>query len=462
MNKSSKFADSVLAVSIIIFLIILGYALLRSNMHPAGSMSKYYIFSLAGILFFAYALLKFNPDTKVNISLMTVSILFSIYAIEVFLSYNSNVKPEHVRARLAAKAGLSYDSRHRAQVWKELKNKGVNAYPLYNPYDNMDFKDTEVLPLGYMSNVATIFCNESGEFIIYKSDEYGFNNPGSLYKKNNIDFVLIGDSFSQGACVKREDNVAGRLLSAGRNVINLGMINSGPPKELAVLKEYAKPFRPKNVFWLFYEGNDHEGLEFEKKSPLIMKYLNRNFTQGLVHKQKEVDEMILTQIEKEFAGIDNTLKLIEKNNRKTILKKFNLSLSSIKLPRLRNVLLNSRKSECNSTIDPLFKDIMTEAKRVVDNWDGQLVFIYLPSYDRYMENADKCRLRFLATEKKGVLSVINGLGVPVIDIEAVFSSHPDPLEYFPFKVYGHYNASGYRVVAEQIEQYMAVQPDSAE
>ena len=32
----------------------------------------------------------------------------------------------------------------------------------------------------------------------------------------------------------------------------------------------------------------------------------------------------------------------------------------------------------------------------------------------------------------------------------VFQSHPDPLSLFPFKRNGHYNAEGYRLVAEAI------------
>jgi hypothetical protein len=441
---------------------MLVYAFFRNSLHPPGSINKYYIISVTGILFFSYALLRFDTELKVKISLLMVSFTLSIYAIEVILSYNSNVKPEHIRARLAEQAGRHYDSRHRAQVWTDLRNKGVNAYPLYNPYDNMDFRDTEVLPLGYISDITTIFCNENGKFIIFKSDEYGFNNPDGLYKKDNIDYVLIGDSFTQGACVERDENIAGRLMSAGRNVINLGMVNSGPPKELAVLKEYAKPFRPKTVFWLFYEGNDHEGLEFEKKSPLIIKYLDRDFTQALVHKQKLVDEMILTQLEKEFATVNDTLKLIEENKKKTVLKKFNISLSSVTLPQLRKILLKSGKAVCKSTVDPLFKDIMTEAKRVVDNWGGQIGFVYLPSYDRYMEKVNKCRISFLDTEKKEVLSVIKSLDIPVIDVETVFSSHPDPLSFFPYKVYGHYNARGYMTVAEQIKKYLSDDPENSE
>ena len=42
--------------------------------------------------------------------------------------------------------------------------------------------------------------NESGYYSIYKSDRYGFNNPDYVWDKNEIDLVIIGDSFAHGAC----------------------------------------------------------------------------------------------------------------------------------------------------------------------------------------------------------------------------------------------------------------------
>ena len=43
------------------------------------------------------------------------------------------------------------------------------------------------------------------------------------------------------------------------------------------------------------------------------------------------------------------------------------------------------------------------------------------------------------------------LDIPIIDIHnEVFKTHPDPLSLFPFRIPGHYNAEGYRLVAEAI------------
>ena len=43
------------------------------------------------------------------------------------------------------------------------------------------------------------------------------------------------------------------------------------------------------------------------------------------------------------------------------------------------------------------------------------------------------------------------LDIPVIDIlSKVFDPHPDPLSLFPFRINSHYNAEGYRLVAEAI------------
>ena len=43
------------------------------------------------------------------------------------------------------------------------------------------------------------------------------------------------------------------------------------------------------------------------------------------------------------------------------------------------------------------------------------------------------------------------LDIPIIDIHReVFESHPDPLSLFPLRMSGHYNAEGYKLVAEVI------------
>jgi len=68
----------------------------------------------------------------------------------------------------------------------------------------------------------------------------------------------------------------------------------------------------------------------------------------------------------------------------------------------------------------------------------------LPGYGQYSTGNNDINREF-------VLRTTTELKVPMIDIhEEVFASHPDPLSLFPYRREGHYNAEGYRLVAEAI------------
>jgi hypothetical protein len=93
----------------------------------------------------------------------------------------------------------------------------------------------------------------------------------------------------------------------------------------------------------------------------------------------------------------------------------------------------------------LFRNVMLQARTRVERWGGQLVFVYLPDWDRYAGNTT------LQAAKRGeVIDTARGLGIPVIDIDSAFLAHGDPLSFFPFRRPGHYNAAGHRAVAEAV------------
>lgn len=85
-------------------------------------------------------------------------------------------------------------------------------------------------------------------------DARGFRNEADL---DRADIAVIGDSFIEGVQVP-----AGGLMTAvlarhrGTVVANLGQITYGPREELAVLRRFAVPLRPKVCVWTFFEGND--------------------------------------------------------------------------------------------------------------------------------------------------------------------------------------------------------------
>ena len=45
-------------------------------------------------------------------------------------------------------------------------------------------------------------CNENGYYAIYKSDRYGFRNDDENWNKLNLEYVVVGDSYGIGECVK--------------------------------------------------------------------------------------------------------------------------------------------------------------------------------------------------------------------------------------------------------------------
>lgn len=85
-------------------------------------------------------------------------------------------------------------------------------------------------------------------------DRNGFRNARDL---NAASVIVIGDSFVEGMTVPDADLTTTRL---GRmqdlTVANLGQPGYGPQQELIVLQRYGLPLRPRQVIWMFFEGND--------------------------------------------------------------------------------------------------------------------------------------------------------------------------------------------------------------
>ena len=73
-----------------------------------------------------------------------------------------------------------------------------------------------------------------------------------------------------------------------------------------------------------------------------------------------------------------------------------------------------------------------------------MYFIYLPSFARYVTGKEDLNHDF-------VMQTVRELDIPIIDVHSeVFDPHPDPLHLFPFRMMGHYNSEGYKLISEVI------------
>ena len=170
---------------------------------------------------------------------------------------------------------------------------------------------------------------------------------------------------------------------------------------------------------------------YEKESSLLLNYLQPGFTQNLIHKQKLIDDSLskfTLSREKEKRSVRSFMFL---SNLRTFIQ-FDYQLDKI------------------LKIDPLFAEILMEARDRVNAQGGQLYFVYLPGISRYSSsNVDHGNYK----KRNEVISIVQDLKIPVIDIhQNSFINHKDILSMFALRIGGHYSAYGYKEVANTIIQ----------
>ena len=442
-----KFANATIVTLGIFFTVGLIYARIKSQFYPPGSMKVYYVIFTAGLVV-CLSLFRVRQKHRVNIAIAIASAVLGLYFIELgLLMRQVNFPGNDLGQTTAAVGHTHYDTRARLEVIEELQKQGVEAYPAVYPSaflpDGFEFDGARIFPLGAIAAKRTVFCNESGRYLIYDSDEYGFNNPMGLHKKGEVDVVLVGDSFAQGFCVLEGQDIASVLRKAGKKTVSVGYGGDGPLIELATLTEYARPLQPKAVFWLYYEGNDLQDLVREAKSSILREYLkNPTFSQNLYKQQSKINDFLIGYVKRHRAELESF--------------KFNAPQRDNQLSRVvRLYYFRESLAELFRTpqrlLGDLFRQILKQARDRTASWDGRLYFVYLPSYERYKNKVSLDKF----THREEILRLVNELNIPIIDLhEQVFKHHPDPLSLFPSRSGGHYAREGYELVAKTIGRYL--------
>ena len=212
-------------------------------------------------------------------------------------------------ADLAATFGRPIDARTPAQVVADFREKGIDAERIITASNQLFISQPdgsvesavhidgrEVVPLGGVSNKRTLVCNESGQWIDLPSDRHGFNNPDEVWQLARMEIAVLGDSFTQGYCVPSGRSFADLIRQQRPATLNLGISGDGPLLELATLEEFLPKLTPKIVLWFYYEGNDLTDLQTERKSAVLMKYLNDGFSQQDLDRQADIDRAMLAEV----------------------------------------------------------------------------------------------------------------------------------------------------------------------
>ena len=429
------FSNTVFGIGILYFVLVVLFAVFKI-FYPLDpvTIKFYYLCILFGTIsasLFGFGL-KLNNSLKVNLSLLIITASISVYGFETYLAFQRGIKTP-------------------LEVIKEFNEIGVEVYPNIHPghfmkTNGLKIKNGRIYPLAGISNINSIIGVN-----IFETDEHGFNNSKGFYNKESVDIILSGGSFSQGFDVKPDKNICAILREMKFNAISIGMNGNGTLREYAALKEYAKPLKP-NIVLISNTWGDLGDIRNASQSSILTKYLiEEKFSQNLISRQTEIDSVLKIYV-------SNELKKIKENEEKIYQKKFEYHwfIQILKLYNTRKTINLVPRNKFGPEPEfqderIVFKTIISESKKMISDWGGKLYILYIPLFDYATGNDSNPRFNRDHNYHKFVLSVASEFNISVIDIFVeVFDSHPDPSSLFPYRMDGHYNADGYRLVAEAI------------
>ena len=455
-----KFANTVFMLGILFSVLAVVYAVYRiSSFDELVYTSTFYyanlLFALIVAALLGYGLMRLPAKLKVNLSMLFITSCITVYSFEVFLFIKYYpIRHEYLpqeRERIAERDDIPFDTRSTLELITDLNESGIDAKLNYFPAvlikENGILTDNgRIFPFGGISNTVTNLGKEAGYYPIYETDEHGFNNSKGLYEKE-VDVVLIGDSFTEGQAVHQNETIGAVLRRNGLSTISFGKSSNGSLINYATFREYAKPLKPKVVLWLYYD-NDVWDLRNEINSPFLFKYLNDDdFSQNLISRQTLIDNILNKfllekwEIEIQRERINEDIKIdIYKSNAIQILLLLHL--------RGRLHLTSKEVGSLNENlyIYTIHKKIIKKTLKTTSEWGGRFYFVNLPSYGVYSKGQTD-------VYRDSIFDFASELNISVINMhKEVFNTHADPLSLFPFRLPHHYNAEGYRLVAEAISK----------
>ncbi len=407
----------------------------------------YFIFLFFTLFFLIYFFIIKSKDTLIKSYIIFFSLFLGIFLVEISLNYiklEKNVYDPIVKIPKDEK----FDTRDKYSYYLDRK-KIVDNIIVAVPTDHYIGLNHKFLPLAGKSLSQSILCNETGTYSEYFSDRYGFNNLDKNWDRTNK-VLLIGDSFTHGACVENKFSIAGRINNKF-NVLNLGYISSGPMIEYARFKEYYKKIKSPYVIWIFSEQNDLDDIRFESTNYILQKYyFDKNFVQNISQKQDSVDKYItnvfLKKLDEKKGIKNNELKKIDiykdinRSNNKIKKTDSNIKLKkNFKLNNIRNKIIDKYPNH-----EKYFFKIIEKVEKKLINNNSKLIFVYMPSYEKYAYDDPFFKRR------EYVIDEIKKRNINMINMTEIFDKHQDVLSLYPYRSYGHPNAKGYEIVANEI------------
>ena len=162
---------------LIFSILLLCYIFYRSQIFHTGVSFDYYIkyYVIAFLFIFLSFISFFIPKKlKMNITIVFITSLISIYLVEGYLSIQNNLnlkkKTQDKYVIYKNNTGNNYDKRTKFEIYNDLKKEDPNTVVAIFPFSFLSDNNPAYFTLSGLQNRKTINCNENGYYSNYQSD----------------------------------------------------------------------------------------------------------------------------------------------------------------------------------------------------------------------------------------------------------------------------------------------------
>jgi len=473
--RAVRFANGVLWLVAALFALNLFFTF---QLHRKPTLK---IAAAVGVAVMLAARFRAKPAHRLSLALMLVPAVLAVGSFEIF---QGRRRPRDGTAAL--RRGQTFDSRNLFEVVHDVQKTNPSAQSFSIPRAllthnlnapkwadeaiahtvrrdwGIQVDGVQTLPFGGVSGKQTIFCNEGGYWAEFDADEHGFNNPKGIWGAAPLDVVILGDSYSQGACVPQDKISAAYVRQKYPKTLTLGMCANGPLMEYANLKELVVELKPKIVLWAYY-NNDLSDMDVELQSELLRRYVDEDgFRQNLAARQPAIDaalDVYLTDFGERVPVWPAGLTSLGLTRQTTPLVLQDLAMreqhsswsSFVRLDWFSRAI-TTRFLETNYFSAPpnwdMFRKVLSKTTSTVAGWGGKTYFVYLPDSFYLAPGAKE------QGNRQDVLRAARDAGMGIIDIHAELLKLPRPDSYRPHYE-AHFNEEGFALVGKYILEGLA-------
>ncbi len=288
----------------------------------------------------------------------------------------------------------------------------------------------------------------------YRTDHHGFRNETDLTR---ADIIVLGDSIVWAPFVQANETMISRLQqSRGCTAANLAQRGYGPQQELAVLKRFGLPLRPKVCVWTFFEGNDfgdmrrydHAKANWAAYVKSLHSFGKRSFTRSALTLAKE----LIRPYGGKSVAYDNVAATFRPATGETQPMYF----------------FYDGEDEAKCGLDCLddLRATLAEAHAVCRDDGIQLIFVFVPTkyrvYGRFCEIGTGLRRRIghPGDLPKRLGKMIAGISeeIAYVDLTGPFVAQAEhgAILYWPDDT--HWSVAGHRLAAEIVSTHLVSEP----